>query len=48
MKKIRDTRDLKSGTPFRSISRLRENLKTFENIITNWNGITCNCKMCQR
>ena len=24
-----------------------ENLKTFKNIIKNWNSSTCNCKVCQ-
>ena len=24
-----------------------ENLKTFKDIIKNWNGSTCNCRLCQ-
>ena len=24
-----------------------ENLKTFKDVIKNWNGSTCNCRMCQ-
>ena len=24
-----------------------ENLKTFKDIIKNWNGSTCNCRVCQ-
>ena len=32
--------DLKPG-------KSSENLKTFKDIIKNWNGSTCNCRMCQ-
>ena len=27
--------------------KTRENLETFRDIIKNWNGITCNCRVCQ-
>ena len=35
----------KSGTPFRF--KTSENLNTFNDIIKNWNGSTCNYRVCQ-
>ena len=35
---------LKSGAPFRFMARLAKILK-FLDIIKNWNGITCSCRV---
>ena len=45
MVKKSDIMGLKSGTPFFFMSRLVKILKIFKEIIKNWNGITCNCRV---
>ena len=48
--RVLDTTDLKFGivdpfSPFHMKSS--ENLEAFKNIIKNWNGVSCKCKVCK-